>query len=448
MKNFNNLNLISTNVKEYFPRKTASFSINPVDLKKKFGKLSVIQSFPFADVVPFTHFFPRCAMKRRMLLLCFSCLAVMFIPTRCSKKKPDAVMLLHPERLRCEFLANPEGVDSANPRLAWSFRSKARGQVQTAYRVLVAGSADTLRAEKGDLWDSGRVPSDQSEAVRYAGRKLRSGASCHWKVKVWDKAGNESEWSETGFWRTGVLDPTEWKAGWIGLEKALGKDDSKSLMTRCSARMLRREFDVFKKVKQATVFYSGLGLSELYLNGERVGDEALSPGLTEYDKRAFYVTHDVTPLIQEGKNAAGVMLGNGRYFAPRHDQHVSAMRFPKLLLQLRIEFLDGTVQEVQSDDNWKLSADGPITANNEYDGEVYDARKEIRGWNLPGFDDSKWMKAEKVQGPAGILEAQPAAPIRITQTIRPVAMTHPKPNVTVFDMGQNMVGWEIGRAHV
>jgi alpha-L-rhamnosidase len=380
-------------------------------------------------------------MKRQSLILQLAVCAAFGALFHCSSRKPDARMILRVEALRCENLVNPEGIDAADPRLTWSFRSEGRGLVQAAYRVLAAGSREALKAEKGDLWDSGKILSGRSVDIRYGGRRLRPGEACHWKVQVWDGDGNPSAWSEPGFWRAGKTGTASWKAEWIGLERAVGKDDPKSPLTRCSARMLRKEFEVARKVKNAVVFYSGLGLSELYLNGVRVGDEVLSPGLTEYEKRVFYITHDVTSLIREGANAAGVLLGNGRYFAPRRDEHVSTMRFPKLIFELRIEFQDGTVREIVSDGTWKLSADGPITANNEYDGEVYDARKEIRGWDLPGFDDSRWMKAGLVEGPAGKLEAQPIAPIRVTQTVKPAALTQPKPHLTVVDMGQNMVGW-------
>lgn len=242
-------------------------------------------------------------MERRMgILWLFGC-ALLVSVSGCSRKKPDPATLLHPERLRCEFLSDPEGVDSPGPRLAWSLRSDGRGQSQTAYRILASGSKDSLLSDRGDLWDSGKVLSGQTGDVRYAGRKPGPGDACHWKVKVWDKDGRESEWSEPGFWRAGIGDAPGWKASWIGLEKAVGRDDSKSAATRCSARMLRKEFDVSKKVKQAVAFYSGLGLSELYVNGKKAGDDVLSPGLTDYEKTVFYVTRDVTASIRTGKNA-------------------------------------------------------------------------------------------------------------------------------------------------
>jgi alpha-L-rhamnosidase len=348
---------------------------------------------------------------------------------------------LHAGRLRCETLINPAGVERPAPRLSWSLRSDARGQFQTAYRVLVASSPETLSADHGDLWDSQRIDSSWSTDVPYAGVRLSSGQACHWKVKVWDRKGRESEWSEPASWIMGLLDPSEWKASWIGLERPMGKDDPESRATRCSARHLRKVVDLAGKPKRAVVFYAGLGLSELWINGRNAGDAVLSPGLTEYAKRVFYVTIDATPFLVQGKNAIGIVLGNGRYFAPRRDEHVTAMVFPKLILQMRVEYADGTSDTIVSDGTWKITTDGPITANNEYDGETYDARKELPGWSLAGFDDAKWRAAEPVRGPEGRLMAQDIEPIRVTQTIRPVRLVPFKPGVVVVDLGQNMVGW-------
>jgi alpha-L-rhamnosidase len=212
---------------------------------------------------------------------------------------------------------------------------------------------------------------------------------------------------------------------------------------RLPARYLRKEFAIDKRVRRAVVWYSGLGLSEIYINGKRVGTEVLSPGLTEYDKRVFYITHDVTKLLQKGQNAVGVILGNGRYYAPRTKAPVESRTygFPKLLFQMQVDYTDGTSMTVVSDSAWKLSVDGPIRANNEYDGEEYDATREFGPWTEAQFDDSKWAAATVVKGPEGKLSAQMTPPIRVVQTLKPIAMSEPEPGVYVFDMGQNMVGW-------
>lgn len=212
---------------------------------------------------------------------------------------------------------------------------------------------------------------------------------------------------------------------------------------RLPARMLRHEFTVGKKVKRATTYMSGLGLSELYLNGAKVGDEVLSPGLTEYPKTVFYVTHDVTGRVKRGRNCLGVWLGNGRYFAPRLGSPTSTRTYgyPKLLLQLALEFSDGTTTNIVSDESWRLTTDGPIRANNEYDGEEYDARLEMPGWARAGFKDSAWQPARVVTAPGGRLAAQMIEPIRGMETVRPISVKEVKPGVFIFDLGQNMVGW-------
>lgn len=256
----------------------------------------------------------------------------------------------------------------------------------------------------------------------------------------WKTSDKEAaQWQETGF------DDAAWTSaqqlGQHGM-KPWG-DISRNDRTRLVARMLRKEFDVARSVKRATVYMSGLGLSELYLNGDKVGDAVLSPGLTEYSKRTFYVTHDVTKQLQQGRNAVGVILGNGRYFAPRSKVPMETRTFgyPKLLLQMHIDYTDGSSAEIISDDTWKLTTNGPIRANNEYDGEEYDARLEMPGWAKAGFDDKTWRAAQLVKGPEGVLAAEMIEPIRVTQTIKPIAMSEPKPGVYIYDMGQNMVGW-------
>ena len=257
----------------------------------------------------------------------------------------------------------------------------------------------------------------------------------------------------------------DWKASRIAVEGWTGRDfnhggwsDAKVLgpagmapwgqvagpeERRLAARQLRKEFAVEKKVRRAMVYFSGLGLSELYLNGKKVGDEVLSPGLTEYPKRVFYVTHDVTKLLKRGANCVGAWLGNGRYYAPRSTVPTGTRTYgyPKLQLELRIEYTDGSTAAVVSDGTWKLTTEGPIRANNEYDGEEYDARKEMPGWAEAGFKNEGWEPAQTVAAPGGKLVAQMIRPIRVVQTIKPVSFKELSHGVWIYDLGQNMVGW-------
>jgi len=344
--------------------------------------------------------------------------------------------------LKCEYKVNPLGVDIEKPRFSWISESVHRGVSQTAYQILVASELKKLDENTPDLWDSQMVSSDKSSQIAYEGKPFESNHKYFWKVKTWDQNGG-THISDATFWTTGLLHDSDWKAKWIGLEKALGDDDPKRPHTILSARMLRHEFNISKKVKSATAFISGLGLFELYLNGEKIGDQVLSPGLSEYNKRAFYMTFDVTKYLKPNKNAIGVVLGNGRFFAPRAGgtDKIRSFGFPKVACQLEVEYEDGTTESIITDESWKLTANGPIRKNNEYDGEYYDARMELKDWNKFNFDDSKWMKAELVGKPCESLVSQPIDPIRITGEISPVTVRELKPGIFIFDMGQNMVGW-------
>jgi alpha-L-rhamnosidase len=265
---------------------------------------------------------------------------------------------------------------------------------QTAYQVLVSSNEHVLQANQGNLWDSGRVQSDALFNIVYAGQSLPSWQRCFWKVRVWDQNGRPSNWSEPALWTMGLVRAEDWKdAQWIGIgepERPAPKGTESPESRRLAARQLRREFDVAVPVRSATVAFCGLGLSELYLNGKKVGDEVLSPPLSEYNNRAMYVTYDVTNLLKPGRNVAGVWLGNGRYWAPRLKEPTLTRTFgpPKLRLILRIEYADGKVREIISDKTWKVTDRGPIRANNEYDGEEYDARQELAGWAAAGYHDA------------------------------------------------------------
>ncbi len=369
----------------------------------------------------------------------FSCIMIMLILSCSNNENRDTI---HPVSLECEMLKSPMGIDVKTPRLSWMLTSEQGNEKQTAYQIIVSSSAEKLKQEEADLWDSKKVKTDQSINVKYDGKPMQPKMECYWKVKVWDKEGNPSAWSEPAKWSMGLIDD-EWKADWIGLNKPVGNDIVDAQKTILSARYLRKEFDLAKPVKKAYLYICGLGLYESYLNGQKVGDYVLAPAQTEFDERVLYNTFNVTDLLKEGKNAIGTVLGNGRYFAMRMSEPFTMENygFPKLLLHLDIEYNDGSHKIITSDKTWKLTADGPILENNEYDGEKYDARKEMPGWKSPGFDDSGWMNATIVGKPCEKISAQMTEPIRITQTIKPKTVEESRPDTFIFDMGQNMVGW-------
>ncbi len=345
--------------------------------------------------------------------------------------------------LRAEQLDNPLGLDTATPRLGWVIVSDGQNVMQTSYRILVASSPEFLAKDEGDLWDTGRVKSDQSQWIAYAGKPLGRNARAYWKVKSYTTAG-ESDWSETAFFGVGLNKETYWAGQWIGMERPAPWDDG-SYFSRLSARYLRKEFALTKPVSRATLYIAGLGLYEAYLNGEKIGDAVLAPAPTDYRKTVLYNTYDVTSQLSSD-NALGVILGNGNFYTMRQDSNLHGgsewvnFGYPKMRLNLIIEYEDGTTQTIVSDKSWKLTADGPIRSNNEYDGEEYDASKELGAWTSAGYDDSTWTGAEKVAAPTGTLRGAMAPNIRIVDTVNPVSIT-PLGDKYIIDMGQNFTGW-------
>ncbi|MDR2915736.1 MAG: family 78 glycoside hydrolase catalytic domain [Tannerella sp.] len=346
--------------------------------------------------------------------------------------------------LHCEMLCDPEGINTTTPRFGWIVRAEAgmRNVEQLSYRILVASSPEKLKNNEADLWDSGEVNSSQSVYVDYAGNPLQSRSDAYWKVKVKTNKG-ESAWSDMAHFSVGLLDDMDWKAEWIGLDRSFSWD-SETAHSRLSARYFRKEFDSKKVVRSAKVYISGLGLYELYINGQKIGDQALAPTPTDYTKSVKYNTFDVTSSVQSGRNAIGTILGNGRFYNMRQDykpHKIKTFGYPKMLFQLEIEYTDGTRQTVVSDNTWKVTADGPIRSNNDFDGEEYDAAKELGKWNTVGYNDRKWLKAERVQAPDGKLSAQMNDNMKVMATVRPVKITALTPDTFIVDMGQNMVGW-------
>jgi alpha-L-rhamnosidase len=343
-----------------------------------------------------------------------------------------------PTQLVCEYLANPIGIDTERPRFSWVLESDARDVRQSAYQILVAGSENTLDDDVGDYWDSGIVESDRSVTIAYGGSELVSAERCWWKVRVWDQDGHASDFSPVTWFEMGLLEQDCWGGVWIGADEEV------------SAPLLRKEISLGKTIERARVYVSGIGYHELHINGERVGDHVLDPVSTNYNRagqpieqpgRVLYVTHDVTDLLKTGTNAVGVMLGNGWFdYDEEGDCKITYGDRPRLLLQVNVEYTDGTRESIVSNSAWKTSS-GPITANDIYNGEKYDARLEKDGWTSSGYDDTDWNTAIVIDPPGGVISAQMLPPIKVVETIKPVAVTCPADGVYIFDMGQHFAGW-------
>jgi alpha-L-rhamnosidase len=375
-----------------------------------------------------------------------SVLVLILATTAWLPRAQGAAGSLIPVCLRCEFSDDPLGLHSPNPRLSWKLESTSRAQEQTAFQILVASSPRALAEEKGDLWDSGKVLTSQSICIRYRGQPLKSAQPASWKVRVWDKAGRASDWSKPATWEMGLPSPQDWQAQWLNDGKINPVKDA-DFYQEDPAPLFRKEFMLPKKVARARLRVSGLGYYEAGLNGKRVGDQVLDPGWTRYPERVLYSTYDVTSQVRRGANCIGVMLGNGWYnpLPLRMWGHLNLREHlpvgrPRFIARLEIEFADGPRDAVVSDSSWKV-ADGPIRFNSIYLGEIYDARREMAGWDRPGFDDSGWRRPGVATEPIGLLRAQSQPPIRVTKTLKPARLTEPKPGVFVFDFCQNFAGW-------
>lgn len=341
-----------------------------------------------------------------------------------------------------EQQSHPIGIATLTPRFSWQISSGKRAVKQVAYEILVATSKANLEKNIGDAWSSGKISSDDALLIPYKGITLKPNRYYYTKIKVVTNKGEEA-WSKPMFFTLGFVNKANWKAKWIGYDKAFSWD-SVSQWSRLSARYYRKEFISVKKLKKAFVNLVGLGMYELRINGKKMGDQVLAPAPTDYRKSVLSNTFDVTEHIQSGKNAIGVVLGNGRFFTMRQNykpQKINNFGFPKLLFQMDLIYDDGSMQTIISDESWKFTADGPIRTNNEYDGEEYDATKELSGWADVGYNDGKWLKALLVAAPSGKIMPQSTHPMKVMQKLVPVSINKLKDNVYVLDMGQNFSGW-------
>lgn len=346
------------------------------------------------------------------------------------------------KNLTVEQQAHPIGIATAQPRFGWQLESDKRNVKQVAYEIIVASSKSNIEKSIGDIWSSGKITSDASLFIPFKGKLLHSNQYYYFKTKVYTNTG-AVVWSKPMFFTLGFLKREDWKGQWIGYDQG-APWDSITQWSRLSARYFRKEFASAKKIKKAFVNIAGMGMYELELNGKKIGDQVLAPAPTDYRKLVLSNTFDVTEHIQAGNNAIGVVLGNGRYFTMRQNykpHKINNFGFPKLLFQLDLIYQDGTTQTVVSDQSWTFTADGPIRTNNEYDGEEYDATKELGAWSTVGYSDSRWTRPQLVKAPEGKLMPQPMQPMKVMQKIKPVSIRQLGDTAYILDMGQNFSGW-------
>ncbi|MFW6309279.1 MAG: family 78 glycoside hydrolase catalytic domain [bacterium] len=343
-------------------------------------------------------------------------------------------MNLKPQDIKCEYRKNPVGIDELNPRISWKIKTEGRNFKQKAYRLQVAENKKFVNP----IWDTGKVKSEQSIHLEYQGPTLQSKTRYYYRVKIWDNKNRESLWSDINFWEMGLLDSGAWEAEWITPD--LERDPDK--YEPCP--LLRNEFQVKKEVKSARLYVTGLGLYEVYLNGQRVGDYYFTPGWTSYQNRIQYQTYDIGDIIKHGGNALGVILGDGWYKGDLMSLGEVCNRniFGEslvLLLQLHIVYENGEEEVVTSGEDWRSTL-GPIRKSEIYHGEEYDARLEKENWTRSEFNDDQWSKVKVINKSKDCLRAQINEPVMKMEEITPEKIIETPAGETVIDMGQNMVG--------
>ena len=336
------------------------------------------------------------------------------------------------------------------PRFSWNYESEVSNVKQVSYRIIVSSNEKNARKGIGDLWDSKTVASNKMLYIPYEGKALKSRDRCWWKVittvSYGDKGQKKTLESDIQRFEISFLSPYDWKALWIGHDF---DDDMLVGRTSIAARYLRKEFNLNKQIEKARLHISGMGVYSAYINGKEVApEELLKPTLSDYRKRVYFNTYDVTSLLQKGANAMGVILEGGRYTAirispknPNWDGPDNVLHFdtPRLLLQLEVTYKDGSYGMIISDNTWNITNRGPIRTANEYDGETYNQNLELGNWTDPGYIDTAWLAAEHVDAPEGTLTAQSNPNIKVQELLKPVSLFR-KGDAWMLDMGQNMVG--------
>lgn len=323
--------------------------------------------------------------------------------------------------LKSEYQTDPIGLDLA-PQFSWRLESDQRGLLQRAYRIIVSSSLEQLHADNGDVWDSGEVRSSASVGIFFAGRRLASRRRYYWKVQVWQDIHTVSPWSEPAMFEMGLMEKDDWRSHWIGYAPGM------------PGRVLyfKGTFVPSKPIERARAYIAGVGYSELFINREKVGDHVLDPAQSNYSKRVYYKTYDITDRLLPRPNSIVIPVAPGWLGTAR------------LRAQIEIDYRDNT-REILTSDRFRSVTTGPIICSSIFDGEQYDARLDIPQIHEPGIPpglmNAHWAWAHNTNDPVGEMVAQKIDPIRVVEQITPTLLKEPKPGVYVYDAGRNVAGW-------
>ncbi len=326
--------------------------------------------------------------------------------------------------LRCEDRQGPLVVLDTNPRFSWMMQSDQRGEIQTAYQVEVKGA-----------WDSGKVLSDESLFVAYVGRPLEPGDEYQWRVRVWGKDGQASDWSKPA---TFTISPKGWSAKWIAArdvpmnpprgQRYIPATNSFGVFTnvpspRKEAILMRQEITLPAKPVRALARVTGMGFVKLRVNGVPAGDRVMAPALTDLTKRVYFDTYDITASLRQGANTLGLLVGNGYFGAPSRGwaKWYGVGNEPVASVEVEVAFADGSRKKFVTDEHWKWFT-GEITFTDFFAGETQDLRLAQNGWDKCGFDASRWQPVAVVAAPPGQLQPNPCPPVRTCEEIRPVML--------------------------
>lgn len=373
----------------------------------------------------------------------------LFIPIFFLLACTDSKSSIQVDRLQCEYLENPLGLDEKNPRFSWILKAKKSsefGQAQTAYRILVSQNNQTIKKDEGDMWDSGWISSSDNQHIEYAGKELKSDRKYYWKVQVKDEQGELSAWSRPAYWSTGLFEQTDWQATWIGSDIAFEPVDG-----NCNIPdpWLRKNVSLDSKPKQAIMFVASIGFHELYVNGKKITENIMAPLVNEHTTRASYVAYDIAEHLRKGDNTIALWLGVGWSI---FSQYVTGDRPRTPMVIAQADLYNESVMSADSKPYHSIATDGTWKAHSSpnkllgtwetwnFGGEIWDANMEISDWNLPSYDDSSWKQATEYATKV-ILSAEKAEPNKVFDKITPVSISENTDGSFRVDMGVNFAGW-------